>query len=106
VATSIAAIEARANEMAGECPSALTYAPRDAALGELGEEASKSTFFASVAPLRSALLLQARAIEHLTWSDHELTRLVHIEAAEERSLASLTFPDVCAIARYGTSHEF
>jgi hypothetical protein len=96
VATSVAAIKARANEIAGECPSALTYAPRDAAFGALAEEASKSAFFASVVPIRRALLRQARAIEHLTWSDRKLTRYVHREASEERSLAALTSPNVCA----------
>ena len=36
-ADGVAAVEARASGIAGECPSALTYAPRDAAFGELGE---------------------------------------------------------------------
>ena len=35
----VASIEARANEIGSECPDALTYAPRDAAFEELGEEA-------------------------------------------------------------------
>jgi outer membrane lipoprotein-sorting protein len=35
VAARAAAVEARASEIAVECPSALTYAPRDAGFGEL-----------------------------------------------------------------------
>jgi hypothetical protein len=96
VARSVAAIEARAKQIAGECPAVLTYAPRDAAFGELGEEANKSAFYAGVVPLRSAALRQARAIGHLSWSDRKLTLLVQSEAAAERSIAALTLPDVCA----------
>jgi hypothetical protein len=93
---SVAAIEARASEIAGECPSALTYAPRDMAFGELGEEAVTTVFFAGVAPVRSMLSRLSGAIAQLGWSDRRLSRLVHAEAGEERGIVTLALPDVCA----------
>ncbi len=93
---SVAAIEARASGIAGECPSALTYAPRDAAFGEIGEEASMTLFYAGLAPMSATTLGFARAIGRLSWSDHRLTRLVRGQAAEEASLVALAQPDVCA----------
>ncbi len=92
----VAAIEARADEIAGECASALTYAPRDAAFGELVEEAGATVFFVGLAPVRSMMLRMAQTIGHLTWSDPRLTRLARAETAEERAIAALTLPDVCA----------
>jgi hypothetical protein len=96
VGVSVAAIEARASEIGGECSSVLTYAPRDTAFGELGEEASTTAFFGGTASERSMRLRFAQAIEHLRWSDRRLTRLVRAEVAEERAIATLALPDVCA----------
>lgn len=91
-----AAVEARASEIGGECPSALTYAPRDAAFDELGEEAVRSVLYAAVAPVRALTLHLASTIGRLGWSDRRLTRLVRAEAAEDRASATLALPDVCA----------
>jgi hypothetical protein len=96
VAARVAAMEARASEIAGGCPSALTYAPRDEAFGELGEEASTTAFWAGAVSMRSTGLRLADAIAHLRWSDRKLTSLVHTEAAEEHLAAALALPDVCA----------
>jgi hypothetical protein len=96
VGVRVAAVEARASEIGGECTSVLTYAPRDAAFGELGEEAEATAFFAGVAPERSILLHLAHPIQHLRWSDRRLTPLVRAEAAEARAIARLVLPDVCA----------
>jgi hypothetical protein len=93
---SAVAIEARASRIANECPSALVYAPRDAAFEGLGEETVSSLFYAGVAPFRSETLKLAKAIGHLAWSDRRLTRLVRSQAAEERAIAMLALPDVCA----------
>jgi hypothetical protein len=93
---SVAAIAARASEIAGECPSALTYAPRDAAFGEIGEEASLTLFYAGVAPMSATRLGFARAVGRLSWSDRELTRLVRAQAAEEVAVVAVALPDVCA----------
>jgi hypothetical protein len=92
----VAAIEARGSEIGGECPSVLTYAPRDAAFAELGEEAATTAFFGGLVPERPMSLRLAQAIEHLKWSDRRLTRLVRVEVAEERANATLALPDVCA----------
>lgn len=93
---SVAAIRARASAIAGECPSVLTYAPRDAAFGELGEEAGMTVFFAGVAPVRSMTLRLAQTMGHLSWSDRRLMRLVRAETGEQRAIAALAQPDVCA----------
>jgi hypothetical protein len=96
LAASVAAIAARASEIAGECPSALTYAPRDAAFGEIGEEASTTLFYAGLAPSGAARLGFARAVGRLRWSNPRLTRLVRGQAAEEAARVALGLPDVCA----------
>jgi hypothetical protein len=97
-------IEARASRIAKECPSALVYAPRDAAFEEVGEETLNSLLYASVAPFRAETVKLAEAIGHLTWSDRRLTRLVRSQAAEERAIATLALPDVCAdIAAWNAS---
>ncbi len=96
VAARTAAIEARASEIGGECPSVLTYAPRDAAFAELGEEAETTAFFLGMEPQRPMLLRLAQTIERLRWSDRRLTRLVRAEAAEERAIVTLALPDPCA----------
>jgi hypothetical protein len=96
VAARVAAMAARANEIAGGCPSALSYAPRDEAFGELGEEASLAVFWAGAPSMRSAGLRLAGVVAHLTWSDRRLTRLVHTQAVEEHAAATIVLPDVCA----------
>src|ERR1700735_3255202 len=40
IGTSVSAIATRVSEIAGECPSALTYVPRDEAFREIGDAAS------------------------------------------------------------------
>ncbi|HEV2973831.1 MAG TPA: hypothetical protein VGX69_02410 [Solirubrobacteraceae bacterium] len=94
-----AAVNARANQIAGECPSTLTYAPRDEAFGEVGEEigATLTTLYWVGAPtLRAPTLRLVSEITDLRWSDRRLTRLVHAEAAEERASTTIALPDVCA----------
>jgi hypothetical protein len=104
VAASVAAIEARTEEIVGGCPSALTYAPRDEAFGELGEEAGTTASWAGAVLMRSTELRMADAIAHLRWSDRRLTSLVHSKAVEERAIATIALPDVCAdIARWKAS---
>jgi len=92
---SAAAIEARGQQIATECPGSLTYAPRDAAFEALGEEISTTLIDVGVAPVRSATLRFAHSIAHLSWTRRMLTHLVHRQAAEESAIATLTLPDVC-----------
>lgn len=91
----VAALEARASEIAGECSSALTYAPRDEAFAELSEEIVTVVVYASAAPERSLLLRASKEIGHLRWSNSKLTRLVSLRAAEESGIATVALPDVC-----------
>jgi len=101
---SVAAIEADVSQVAGECPSALTYAPRDEAFGEIGEEVRMTAFWAGAAPARAATSALAHALGRLRWSDRVLTRFVRERAAEERAVAALALPNVCAdIATWRTS---
>lgn len=93
---SVADIEARAGEIAGECPAALAYAPRDEAFGLFSEEITTVLAYAGAVPDRSALLRTSKAIGHLKWSNSRLTRLVHHLAAEESGDATIALPDVCA----------
>ncbi len=96
IASGTAAIEARASEIASECPGALTYAPRDEAFGQISEEVTTELLYAGVGPARPILQRLAVAIEHLTWTNRKLTRLVRERAVEERTIAALALPDVCA----------
>jgi hypothetical protein len=96
VAVSATAMQARTNEIATECPAALTYAPRDSGFKELTEATEMSVVYADVAPVRSATLRLANAISDLRWSNRRLTRLVHSLATAERASATLALPDICA----------
>ena len=96
VEKSVAAIAARASEIARECPGALTYAPRDAAFQELGEETATLLFYAGSAATSATRLGFARSIRGLSWSDRRLTRLVRAQAATEATALALALPNVCA----------
>lgn len=93
---SLNAIEGRATQIAKECPSALTYAPRDMAFGELGKEASLTVALAGVAPVRSTFHVLAQSVGRLHWTNRKLTRLVRALMREERAAAHIVLPDVCA----------
>ncbi len=96
VGATVTAIDARASEIARECPSALTYAPRDAAFGEIGYEVYTTLSYAGVAPMRATRLGFAHAIGRLSWSDRRLTRLGRAQAAEEVAIVAVALPNVCA----------
>lgn len=96
VGASITAIEFRDRQVAGECPSALTYAPRDTAFVEFSEEIAMSDWYAAAGPLHASMLRMAGVIDRVRWSDRRLTRLAHSEAAEELGIVRLDSPDVCA----------
>jgi hypothetical protein len=94
-----AALEASASRIAGGCPSALTYAPRDEAFGEIGLEIHATlvnAYWLGTPTLRAASLRFVSEIAHLRWSNRRLTRLVHAEAAEERADTTIVLPAVCA----------
>jgi hypothetical protein len=91
-----AAFEARASEIAAECPSALVYAPRDEAFSELGEEIITVVVYAGAASARALPVRYAGEVGRLRWSNPRVTRLVRRRAAEERGAATITLPDVCA----------
>jgi hypothetical protein len=96
LARRVAALEARASEIATECPSALTYAPRDTGFRELTEVTEMAVVYADIAPVHAATLRLAQAIVGLSWSSSRLTRLVRSQALAERASAELALPDVCA----------
>ena len=92
---SVAALEGRSDAIARECPAVLTYAPRDEAFAEFGEETIAILSDAFIGPWRATQLRTSKTIGALRWSNRKLTRLVHRLAAEERGLATITLPDVC-----------
>lgn len=96
VGESVAAITARANAIAGECPSVLTFAPRDSAFGEVSEAIERSVWLANIDPERSAALQFADRVARLKWADRKLTQLVHAQAARERWAATVALPAMCA----------
>ncbi len=94
-----AVLEASASRIAGECPSALTYAPRDEAFGGIDGEIYATlvnAYWLGTPTLRAATLRFVGEIAHLRWSNRRLTRLVHAEDAEERADTTIVPPDVCA----------
>jgi hypothetical protein len=94
-----AALEASASRIAGECPSALTYAPRDEDYGGIDIEIYATlakAYWLGTPTLRAATLRFVGEIAHLRWSNRRLTRLVHAEAAEERADTTIVPPEVCA----------
>jgi hypothetical protein len=92
----VAAVEALEHQVAGECPEALAYAPRDVAYEEVGGEVEYVLSIAFDDPLDPQALGQARAIGALSWSDRRLTRLVRDRAVEERAYATYAPPNLCA----------
>jgi hypothetical protein len=84
--TSVAAIIARGDAIAGECPAVMTYAPRDSEFEEIGAATRKTLSDAGVAPTRAIRLAFARAIGHLRWSSRVLTKAVrrHRSVEDER----------------------
>jgi hypothetical protein len=94
-----AALAASVSQIAGGCPAALTYAPRDEAFEGIGEEigATLATAYWLGAPgLRTPTLRLLDGIAHLHWSNRRLTRLVHAEAVVERANTRFVPPDACA----------
>jgi hypothetical protein len=94
----VAAVQALEHQIAGECPGALAYAPRDVAYEEIGDEVEyvlSIAFDDPLVPVPQALG-QARAIGALSWSNRRLTRLVRDQAAEERAYATHAPPNLCA----------
>lgn len=93
---SVSAIESAVTRVNAQCPSGLAFTPRDTAFEEVAREAATSLFYEAATPLRPMLMRLARAIVHLRWHDRALTALVHERALEERSIAGLVLPDLCA----------
>lgn len=93
----VEAIAVRGSAIGSECPSALTYAPRDEAFEELGEEATGSALFSvGFAQTRSSLQRLTNAVAPLRWSSHRIARLVQAQVAEDRGLLELPPAPVCA----------
>jgi hypothetical protein len=94
----VAAVQALEHHIAGECPGALAYAPRDVAYEEIGDEVEYVLSIAFDDPLvsQAQALGQARAIRALSWSNPRLTRLVRDQAEEDRAYATHVPSNLCA----------
>ena len=98
VGMGITAAQALERQIAGECPGALAYSPRDVAYEQIGSEVEYALSIAAddaIVPQAQALGL-ARALDALSWSNRRLTRLVRDREAEERAYATNTAPNLCA----------
>jgi hypothetical protein len=93
---SVAAMEREASGMATGCPSVLAGAPKGAQLSALGAEVLAAVLFSFVAPDRSATIAFVKKIAALHWSSQAVAELVRALAAEERAVAKLVVPNVCA----------
>jgi hypothetical protein len=99
IGATVTAINAEAAKIEGGCPSVLVGAPRGRQLNELAVEPSGAVLFSGAVPDRGAMLLFARQVSGLRWRDGRVTRLVRSLASEERAIANLVIPDVCADLR-------
>lgn len=95
IGASAAAIEEAARRIERECPS-LAEAPEGSQLDEFGMEIRAVVFFAAAKPDRGAMLVFAAKIVRLSWSERRIAELVRSLAVEERMIASLGSPNVCA----------
>lgn len=98
VGMGVAAVQALERQIAGECPGALAYAPRDVAYEELGAEVAYAlsiTIDDALVPQAQALGL-AHALDALSWSNRKLTRLVRDQEVEDRAYATDRPPNLCA----------
>lgn len=82
--------------VAAGCPGALAHAPRNIRIGEALEEAFAGLASAFLRPWAVPLVTFAGTVEHLSWSNRRLTRLVALEAARGRAEASLPSPQLCS----------
>jgi hypothetical protein len=98
VGMGVPAVQALERQIAGECPGALAYAPRDVAYEELGAEVAYALSVAiddALVP-RAQGLGQERAVDDLSWSNRKLTRLVRDQEVEDRAFATDVPPNLCA----------
>ncbi len=84
-----------------ECPRVLAGAPEGQELDRLRQEAAVIVLYTALTPDIRPALDVARAVSRLRWTDRRLTRMVRLEAANNRRSADLllTLPNLCADAR-------
>jgi hypothetical protein len=99
IGASVAAINGEAARISRDCPSVIADAPRDEQLQRLREEVSAAVLFSGVVPDRSATLAFAQRISRLHWNNSRIANLVRLLASDERAIANLVIPDVCANLR-------
>ncbi len=94
-AASVADMEKEASGVAAECPLALVGAPHGEQLDELGAELTIVVLLSSGEPDKKASLGFAGKVDALHWSNPTIAGLARSVAAEERTAATVTLPDVC-----------
>jgi hypothetical protein len=91
-----------------ECPRVLAGAPEGRDLDGLRQEAGVTVLYTALTPDIRPALDVARAVGRLRWTDRRLTRMVRLEAANNRGSADLllTLPNLCADARAWVSSGY
>jgi hypothetical protein len=97
VALSAARASARGlvNEVSVQCPHVLAHTLSNRHSPEVLEEVSSALAIAFARPLTRSRLSFVVAVEHLAWTNPRLTRLVHLQAAQNRAQAALLSPPLC-----------
>jgi hypothetical protein len=102
-----AAVAALSGHVAGECPGVAAGAPaRATATEEVGAEILGAVAVTIADGIERANARFARAVSGLRWTDRSVARLVSAFTEEERALAALTVPDLCADLRAWAASRF
>jgi hypothetical protein len=99
IEASVSAINGEAARIRGGCPAVVVDAPHDRQLERLAEEVGAAVLVSGAVPDRGAMLAFAQRIARLRWNDTRIAKVVHMLATEERAIANLVIPDVCADLR-------
>lgn len=105
LAASKAALQKLRRRIRAECPRAAAGSPQNRDSEQLSNELVGAMTVAAIQPDVHAVAVFARAVQHLRWSNGQLTRKVHSYAARLRTLSMLPAPDVCAdVKSWAASH--
>jgi hypothetical protein len=105
LAASKAALQKLRRRIRAECPGAAASSPQNRDSEQLSNELVGAMTVAAIQPDVHAVAVFTRAVQHLRWSNGQLTSKVHSYAARLRTLSRLPVPDVCAdVKSWAASH--
>jgi hypothetical protein len=94
--TGTAAIEALANQVAGECPLAALDSPQNHDAEQLSNEVVGALEVAAYASDTTSMLTFAHTVRGLHWSNGKLTHMVRAYATKLEGFPTLQPPNICA----------